>query len=104
MGADARITVRCKACTDELRCSESLDVIWQDNKPTRNFNVIIYERYFSEDYPRGHWPSLAKVLLELLKDKSVEAIYYGSDEMSPDSIPKFTLDRFNQLTKFYVES
>lgn len=102
MGADAHITISCKAHSDEVQCSREL--IWQVNKSTHNFTVTTYERYYSEDYPRGHWPSLAKVLLELLKDKSVEAIYYGSDEMSPNSIPKFTLDRFNQLTKFYVES
>lgn len=69
-----------------------------------NFEIEPYQRYYSETYHRGHWPTIAKCLMELLADPYVRAVYYLPDHVDLDmeKIEPFTQDALFRLTAFYI--
>lgn len=70
-----------------------------------NYEIEPYQRYYSEDYPRGHWPTLAKCLLNLLADPCVNTVYYIGDnqELDFNKIKPFTQKDLFRLSAFYIK-
>jgi len=79
---------------------------FQPKEPYRMYEVNDLEhlgRYFSEDYPRGYWPSYAKILLELLRAPAVGRVWYFGDTIDyPHEEEHMTLDDLHELNKQWV--
>jgi hypothetical protein len=70
-----------------------------------NFEIEPYQRYYSKTYQRGHWPTLAKCLMELLADPHVQTVYYLPDHVDLDveKVTPFGIVDLFELTAFYIQ-
>lgn len=59
-------------------------------------------RYYDPDYPRGNWPLLFCVLLELLSCKEIEKVWYFGDNYSAKE--PITFETLIEYSKFYIEN
>lgn len=60
------------------------------------------QRYYSETYPRGHWPTICAVLLDCLASPCVEVVKYCGDHVSIEDVEPITLDRVFELSRHWV--
>lgn len=101
MGIDSCIYV---LANEEFSCSETKRFLEPNMyKGLVNYEIEIYQRYYSENYCRGHWPTIAKCLMELLADPHVQTVYYIPDNINPDESFAFTQESLFKLTAFYIE-
>lgn len=61
--------------------------------------VIVPWRYYDDGYERGPWPLLAGVLMALLANPHIHAVWYGGDHVTPG---RFSRDRLVELTDHYL--
>tara|TARA_R110002126_G_scaffold13516_4_gene58519 strand:+ start:445 stop:807 length:363 start_codon:yes stop_codon:yes gene_type:complete len=62
-----------------------------------NFDIC---RYYSVQYPRGPFPMISSVLLELVNHPDVEKLWYGGDDFVKQIAPEDIL----KMTKFWLLS
>ena len=60
------------------------------------------ERYWSPDYRRGDWTKIAAVLMRLMADPAVEAVWYHGDCHDDSPIPPFTIDDLAEYCREYI--
>lgn len=97
MGLDARIYFRAKASLKEL--NHELWKIFREGvelskikAPTEvipegaTHQVEVVTRYWSPSYQRGNFPLIASILIELVSNPIVKAVWYGNDFISPSRI------------------
>ena len=59
-------------------------------------------RYYASDNPRGPWPFLAHILMELLADPGVDTVWYGADLYDDDMLPKCTPGTVLEYSAYYM--
>jgi hypothetical protein len=105
MGVDANIFYRVRDGMESdthLRCAESRLIekpdewedMWFPRLATHSVDLDGNNRYYSDGYERGDWPTIAGVLMALLADPAIETVWYGGDTSGqpPEATPARVLE------------
>lgn len=113
MGVDVEIYIRLKDGAD-IPSNDSYvegqftmagdDDWWSEDFPFVNANLSSMTRYYGVGYERGPWPQISSLLLSLLANPDVEAVYYIGDHSEPHEDDVFTLEALEELNKYYVKN
>lgn len=104
MGIDASIFIRLKPEGElSLRCECWATVPDADCMPDgATHKITNLHRYFDKGYPRGHWPSLSALFLELLSNPDVETVWYSGDNVDTTDAHLLTFERYVGLCKVWL--
>jgi hypothetical protein len=85
--------------TDLDRWKSAGDGVWE-GRDGLSFKFHSFSRYFGFGYERGNWPSIARLLLDLLGHSNVERVGYRSDMGEPAD--QVTPDFLSDLNKLWI--
>ena len=108
MGVDVEIWVKAP---DTWRYNLGTEFIAQLVRNDEDYRDIEHEathfldtlsRYYSEHHDRGHWPTIRRVLMDILNDPLVEKVWYFSDNTWIEDGPEqLTLQRIQELDQHW---
>ena len=97
MGQDAHIYVEAP---DGFELGgEPLDHKWKGYPPEATHEVMVWERLWSPEYPRGHWPVISGALMQVLGDLNVKRVWYGGD----DGVEEFTAEDVLEYSRVFMK-
>lgn len=106
MGVDAVILFQATGDTEGL-CLDSCVTIREASEYKKEDNAgatheaCVPWRYYGPHYARGHWPSIAAVLMELLQHPNISKVWYGGDSTS--CLPEIAAARILELSEYYMQ-
>lgn len=80
MGTDAVVRVKLQDLDGELPYIINCQNWVKSIETPKVFEAALGCRFWSPDYPRGSWPQILSVLVQLLATPNVETVWYGGDD------------------------